>query len=87
MNTFKIDQDYQKFSRFVKLNKISRNTNNNSVSGVPVVPYIYLIKLTYAFIYMLAIAGQTAGPNGLNFFEGILEYPRGKKMLSNLIFF
>ena len=36
---------------------------------------------------MLAIAGQTAGPNGLNFFEGILEYPRGKKMLSNLNFF
>ena len=24
---------------------------------------------------MFAIAGQTAGPNGLNFFEGTLEYP------------
>ena len=24
---------------------------------------------------MLAITGQTAGPNGLKFFEGTIEYP------------
>ena len=29
------------------------------------------------YICMSAIAGQTAGPNGLTFFEGTLEYPRG----------
>jgi len=29
------------------------------------------------FVYMSAIAGQTAGPNGLTFFEGTFEYPKG----------
>ena len=33
---------------------------------------------------MLPIAGQTAGPNGLNFFEGTHKYPVTK---FNLIFF
>ena len=28
----------------------------------------------YLYIYMLAIAGQTAGPNWLNFFEETLGY-------------
>ena len=28
-------------------------------------------------IYLFAIAGQTAGPNCLNIFEGTLEYPGG----------
>ena len=36
--------------------------------------YFYLIKLfahiLYIFVYMLAIAAQTAGPNRLKFFEG-----------------
>ena len=38
--------------------------------------YLYIIKLfIYIFVCMLAIInGQTAGPNGLKFFEGTLEY-------------
>ena len=35
-----------------------------------------LTKL-FAHINMSAIAGQTAGPNGLTFFEGTHEYPGG----------
>jgi len=34
---------------------------------------------------MLAKAGQTAGPNGLNFFEETLEYPVGNKGKKNRI--
>ena len=32
---------------------------------------IYIIKKT--FVYMFPIASQTAGPNGLNFFEETLK--------------
>ena len=42
--------------------------------------YIHTIKLfAYIHIYMFmsAIAGLTAGPIGLTFFEETLEYPRG----------
>ena len=35
---------------------------------------------------MLALAGQTAGSNGLTFFEGTLEYP-GSKKAKKLFFF
>ena len=31
--------------------------------------------LIFIYIDMLAIAGQTAGPNGLKLVEGTLEYP------------
>ena len=30
---------------------------------------IYLYKKNNTFVYMFRLAGQTAGPNGLNFFE------------------
>ena len=30
------------------------------------------------FIYMLEVAGQTAGPNGLTFFEGIHGWVPGE---------
>ena len=30
---------------------------------------------------MLALAGQTAGPNGLTFCEGTLYYPRGNSKI------
>ena len=43
--------------------------------------FFYIIKL-FAHIYIIyimsAIAGQTAGPNGLNFFEETHWYPRDK---------
>jgi len=42
-----------------------------------VLQLVYIIKLfahLYLDVYTLAIAGQTAGPNGLTFFEGTLEY-------------
>ena len=41
---------------------------------------IYVKKLfahIFLPVYMLAIAGLTAGPNGLQFFKGTLEYPGG----------
>ena len=37
---------------------------------------IYIINLI-AHIYMSAVAGQTAGPNWLTFFEGTQGYPGG----------
>ena len=51
--------------------------------GTPI-QYFYIIKLfahvcTCIYIYISAIAGQTAGPNGLHFFVGTLEYPRVTK--------
>ena len=36
--------------------------------------YICYINI---YMYMLAIADQTAGPNGLNFFEKAYGYPGG----------
>ena len=36
-----------------------------------------LSSYIYMYIYMLAIAGQTAGPNWLNFFEETLGYSGG----------
>ena len=33
------------------------------------------------YVYMLAIAGQMAGPNWLTFFEGILGVTKAKKIL------
>ena len=41
----------------------------------------------YVYIYMSAIASQMAGPNGLNIFEGTLEYPGGKIGRKNLNYF
>ena len=41
---------------------------------------IHIIKQDirlYIYIYMLPIAGQTAGPNGLTFFEGTHGYSGG----------
>ena len=39
-------------------------------------PCHILIKF-FAHIYMSAMAGQTAGPNGLTFFKGTRGYPAG----------
>ena len=39
---------------------------------------LFNVRPLYLFVYMSAIAGQTAGPNELTFFEGALKYPRGK---------
>ena len=41
---------------------------------------IYIIKqdiLIYVYIYMLPIAGQTAGPNGLKLFADTHGWPEG----------
>ena len=34
----------------------------------------------FVYSYVIAIAGQTAGPNGLNFFEGTHGYPGPQKL-------
>ena len=41
----------------------------------------------YLFVYMLAKAGQTAKPNGLNFFVRTLGLPRGNISLKNENFY
>ena len=38
---------------------------------------VYIIKQEIIYIYMLSIAGQTSGPNGLNFFVGNHGWPGG----------
>ena len=35
------------------------------------------------YLCILAKAGQTVGSNWLKFFEGAIEYPGGKKCLTN----
>ena len=36
---------------------------------------------------MFPVAGQTAGPNGLTFFEETHGYPGGNKDIPNFVFF
>ena len=53
--------------------------NNNEYSdyaGFPSQYIFYIIKL-FADIYMSAITGKTAGPNGLTFFKRTQKYPGG----------
>ena len=54
------------------------------INSMDKIVFIYIIKLfaymfIYLYIYMSAIAGQTAGPNGLTFFERTLKYSGGNK--------
>ena len=46
-----------------------------------------IYKTRHSYIYMLPIAGRTAGPNGLKFFVDTQGFPWGVLGLENSIFF
>jgi len=54
-------------------------------SGTKYIFHLYN-KALRSYLYMSAIAGQTAGPNGRKLFEGTLEYP-GEQWLKSFFFF
>ena len=54
-------------------NNLSREQSNFTTKTRKFYEIIYIVKLftyIYIFVCMLALAGQTAGPNGLKIFEG-----------------
>ena len=53
-------------------------------SGTKYIFHLYN-KALRSYLYMSAIAGQTAGPNGRKLFEGTLEYP-GEQRLKSFFF-